>query len=83
MQEDDNLAVTSLSKPTGKPVWASNTQSLGAFLALQNDANVVIYNKSLKSIWTTYTDPFTNIKDTLYPNDFLPAGESIVSPNKN
>ena len=48
MQRDGNLVVVS-----GRtPVWASNTAgNTGAFLAVQDDSNLVIYNIRNKPVW--------------------------------
>ncbi|WP_344215780.1 hypothetical protein [Kribbella sancticallisti] len=48
MQHDGNLAIIS-----GRtPVWATNTAgSTGAYLAVQNESNLVMYNVRNKAVW--------------------------------
>jgi hypothetical protein len=51
MQRDGNLVVIS-----GRtPIWSTNTHgSTGAYLAVQNDSNLVIYNIRNKPVWNRY-----------------------------
>ncbi len=51
MQDDGNLVVYT---PEGKPVWDSGTWNHpGAWLAIQDDGNLVIYEH--KAIWDSGT----------------------------
>lgn len=52
MQGDGNLVV--YSTPFGLPSFASNVQAPGAFLAVQDDGNMVIYHGS-QWLWATNT----------------------------
>jgi hypothetical protein len=53
MQTDGNLVLYGYSH---EPVWASNTQgNPGAFLAVQDDGNVVIYRPVIP-VWATGTN---------------------------
>jgi hypothetical protein len=74
MQKDGNLVIIS-----GRtPVWASNTGgSTGAFLAVQNDSNMVIYNVRKKAVWTR-----TMVIGTLGAGRLLKPGELLISPNR-
>jgi surface antigen len=54
MQADGNLVMYSDRR---QPIWASNTSgNPGAFISLQNDGNLVIYQKNrAKALWSTNT----------------------------
>mgnify|MGYP005860680585 CR=1 FL=1 len=64
MQTDGNLVIYRLSDERwvpirdGGPVWSSNTHNNdGAFLAIQNDGNVVVYNQNnTRALWATGTN---------------------------
>lgn len=61
MQTDGNLVVyaTEFRKRSGRAAsWASNTNgNNGAFLAIQNDGNMVIYNAAnTQALWATGTN---------------------------
>lgn len=64
MQTDGNLVVYALSDERWSPIqdrnpaWSSNTHgNNGAFLAIQNDGNVVIYNQNnTRALWATGTN---------------------------
>lgn len=55
MQNDGNLVLYNNRK---KPIWASNTGgNPGSFISLQNDGNLVIYQKNrAKALWSTNTN---------------------------
>ncbi|MEU4193099.1 hypothetical protein AB0E69_14460 [Kribbella sp. NPDC026611] len=74
MQKDGNLVVVS-----GRtPVWASNTGgSTGAFLAVQNDSNLVIYNVRNKAVWYRHM-----VIGTLGSGRVLKVYDMLVSPNR-
>jgi hypothetical protein len=74
MQRDGNLVVVS-----GRTVvWASNTAgSTGAFLAVQNDSNLVIYNVRKKAVWYRHM-----VIGTLGVSRVLKAYDMLVSPNR-
>ena len=53
MQSDGNLVTYEFG---GKSTWASHTSGRpGAYLAVQDDGNVVVYDGS-KALWATDTD---------------------------
>lgn len=39
----------------GRPVWASGTWHKGAYLAVQDDGNLVIYNGNRRPVWASNT----------------------------
>jgi PKD repeat protein len=51
MQADGNFVIYT---QTGNPLWATGSRGNGAWLAVQNDGNVVIYRKG-KALWATGT----------------------------
>jgi surface antigen len=55
MQADGNLVMYDSRR---QPIWASNTSgNPGAFISLQNDGNLVIYQKNrAKALWSTNTN---------------------------
>lgn len=74
MQKDGNMVVYS-----GRTaVWASGTAgSTGAFLAVQNDSNLVIYNIRKKPVWTR-----AMVLVTLGVNRVLRPGQILLSHNR-
>jgi hypothetical protein len=74
MRRDGNLVVVS-----GRTaVWASNTGgSTGAYLAVQNDANLVIYNIRNKAVWYRHM-----VIGTLGSGRLLKAYDMLFSPNR-
>jgi hypothetical protein len=74
MQRDGNLVVVS-----GRtPVWASNTGgSTSAYLAVQNDSNLVIYNVRNKAVWYRHM-----VIGTLGSGRLLQAYDLLVSPSR-
>jgi hypothetical protein len=48
-------ATSSSTRRTTKPVWASNTDSPGAHLAIQDDRNIVIYAADGSVAWSPNT----------------------------
>ena len=58
MQEDGNLVVYKKIGTELQPFWASNTQGHGASpykLAMRDDGNLVIHDKTTQSIWASNT----------------------------
>jgi hypothetical protein len=93
MQGDGNLV---LYTGSGKPVWASGTVgkagSLGSFVQLQNDGNLVIYAIDVipngynhKEVWTPVwaTQPAAVLtrRHSLRANEALQVGQELWSPN--
>ena len=39
----------------GQPVWAAGTWHKGAYLAVQDDGNVVVYDSASRPVWATNT----------------------------
>ncbi|MFF0338543.1 hypothetical protein [Kribbella sp. NPDC004875] len=74
MQRDGNLVVIS-----GRtPVWASNTGgSTGAYLAVQSDSNLVIYNTRNKAVWYRHM-----VIGTLGSGRLLHPYDMLFSPNR-
>lgn len=74
MQRDGNLVVIS-----GRtPVWASNTGgSTGAYLAVQSDSNLVIYNIRNKAVWYRHM-----VLGTLGSGRLLKAYDLLVAPSR-
>ncbi|TDW70765.1 hypothetical protein [Kribbella pratensis] len=74
MQRDGNLVVIS-----GRtPVWASNTGgSTGAYLAVQNDSNLVIYNVRNKAVWYRHM-----VIGTLGSGRLLNPYDMLFSPSR-
>ncbi|HWD79346.1 MAG TPA: hypothetical protein VG497_10690 [Kribbella sp.] len=74
MQRDGNLVVVS-----GRTVvWASNTAgNTGAFLAVQDDSNLVIYNIRNKAVWYRHM-----VIGTLGSGRVMKAYDLLVSPNR-
>jgi hypothetical protein len=75
MQADGNLVVYLGSTP----LWASGTggHAGGAYyLAVQPDANLVIYTPGNAALWASST-----VSDTLWANGTLKAGQYLTSPN--
>ena len=74
MQRDGNLVVVS-----GRTVvWASNTAgNTGAFLAVQDDSNLVIYNIRNKPVWYRHM-----IIGTLGSGRVMKAYDLLVSPSR-
>ena len=74
MQRDGNLVVVS-----GRTVvWASNTAgNTGAFLAVQDDSNLVIYNIRNKAVWYRHM-----IIGTLGSGRVMNAYDLLVSPSR-
>ncbi|MEU4390381.1 hypothetical protein [Kribbella sp. NPDC023855] len=74
MQRDGNLVVIS-----GRtPVWSSGTHgSTNAFLAVQNDSNLVIYNVRKKPVWHR-----NMVISSLYGGRALKAGQALYSYNR-
>ncbi len=74
MQRDGNLVV--ISGRTA--VWATNTAgSTNAFLAVQNDSNLVIYNVRKKAVWHR-----NMVIGTLGSGRVLKSGQALYSPNR-
>ncbi len=74
MQSDGNFVV--YRKESGKEVAVWNSQTArnnGAFLALQQDGNLVVYSSASKPLWNTVTSaaPFTDYKLSLDNNGVL------------
>jgi hypothetical protein len=74
MQRDGNLVVIS-----GRtPVWSSGTHgSTNAFLAVQNDSNLVIYNARKKAVWHR-----NMVIGVLYAGRVLKPGQALYSYNR-
>lgn len=74
MQRDGNLVVIS-----GRtPVWSSGTHgSTNAFLAVQNDSNLVIYNVRKKPVWHR-----NMVISSLYGGRALKPGQALYSYNR-
>jgi hypothetical protein len=68
-----NLVVTSKD---GRQLWQSATSGAGASLGVQNDGNVVIYNKAKKGIWSRQAQAIK-----LYPGQTLTANQWRTSAN--
>jgi hypothetical protein len=74
MQRDGNLVVIS-----GRtPIWASNTGgSTGAYLAVQSDSNLVIYNVRNKAVWFRHM-----VIGTLGSGRLLKTYDMLFSPSR-
>jgi hypothetical protein len=56
-QPDGNFVVYAVDHTTQSAVWASNTCCrIGAYLSVQDDGNVVIYNSANFALWATHTN---------------------------
>ena len=57
MQEDGNFAVYG---PSGY-IWHSKTWQNGAYVIMQTDGNLVVYNSNGKPTWDTHTFRTRNV----------------------
>ncbi len=76
MQRHGNLVVQATS---GKVLWSSHTggRPLAAYyLAVQSDAELVVYTPSNSALWASAT-----VSDTLWANGTLKAGQYLTSAN--
>lgn len=54
MQFDGNLVVYSVDRYT--PIWNARTwNNSGAYATVQNDGNLVVYDKNARALWNSYT----------------------------
>ncbi|MEO7289338.1 MAG: hypothetical protein ABI140_20690 [Jatrophihabitantaceae bacterium] len=71
MLTNGDLALISAA---GKPLWSSHTSGAGNTLYVQNDGNMVIYNKESRAVWATHTTRMVLIAGTT-----IQSGTSYVA----